>query len=574
VSSTAPTRGSAERRGNTIEFTAGDDPGPATIRYQVADPDGAIAVGNLLVAILDQVNQPPVARDQVRDVTAPAGTLVFPVGALAIDPDGDSSRLEISGIDFTVGANVSLDSGSVTIDPPATFVGAIVVDFTVTDEDGLRDSGRITVNVSPPENRPPTAVDDNADVTNGGSTTVRVLLNDEDPDGDPLTVSLVSGPDPTLGSASLSGDGSIAFKAAPGASGLATIGYQVSDGEFSDGATLRVNVLACTESIPTTRDVFLETGYLQPINVPLANYVTNGAVTDSTGPSGYSGGVYSPPAGENGNVTINYAASNGCGQTRTGTVTIDVNQQPTPQAQVISMGKNTTRELLVANLAGDDEALSVSALVGAPGWVTTTSAGVLIDPPATTPGSTFSWTVVVEDPGGLRADVPITVTIVNQAPTAVNDSVDASSGSGTFAIVANDTDPDDANATLEIQTIPSVVTMQNGTSASITVSADGRQITVSAGGAQGVGSVQYSIVDPSGATATAVVTVTGPPVVTTTTTVPPTTQPPTTQPPTTQPPTTQPPTTGPPLTLPPLTLPPFTLPPLPTTTPGDGPAPE
>jgi hypothetical protein len=185
---------------------------------------------------------------------------------------------------------------------------------------------------------------------------------------------------------------------------------------------------------------------------------------------------------------------------------------------------------------------------------------MLIQPPASTPGSTFSWTVTVEDPGGLRADVPVTVTVNNQAPTAVNDSADASSGSGTFAIVANDTDPDDPNATLRIQTIPSTVTMQNGTSASITVSADGRQITVGAAGAQGVGSVQYTIVDPSGATSTAVVTITGPPVVTTTTTTPPTTTPPTTTPPTTTPPTTTPPITSPPTTTPPTTSPPTTPP--------------
>jgi hypothetical protein len=561
VSSTAPDVGSAERTGNSIVFTAGDAVGNTTISYQVADEEGAVAVGDLLVRIREAADQPPVTREVVREVIAPAGLLTFPVGSLAVDPDGDSSKLWISGVDdFTPGANVSVGEGQVTVNPPPTFVGTVTIDYTVTDEDGLRASGRITVNVREPENRPPVASDDNVDLANGGSTSVRVLLNDTDPDSDVLTVSMVSGPDPTLGSASVNGDGSISFRAVPGASGVATITYQVSDGEFSDGATLRVNVLACTESVPTTSDVFLETGYMQAINVPLANYVTNGSVTESTGPPGYTGGVYTPPVGENGNVTISYTATNGCGQTRSGTVTIDVNQQPTPQPQVISMGKNDTRELLAANLAGDEEVLTIASMPGAPSWVTHTSGSMLIQPPASTPGSTFSWTVTVEDPGGLRADVPVTVTVNNQAPTAVNDSADASSGSGTFAIVANDTDPDDPNATLRIQTIPSTVTMQNGTSASITVSADGRQITVGAAGAQGVGSVQYTIVDPSGATSTAVVTITGPPVVTTTTTTPPTTTPPTTTPPTTTPPTTSPPITSPPTTTPPTTSPPTTPP--------------
>jgi hypothetical protein len=561
VSSTAPSLGTAERAGNTINFTAGDAEGTTGMKYQVVDEDGAIAVGNVSVKIEAGVNRPPVAHDAVRNLVAPAIAQDFTVGLLATDPDGDQSKLIITGAgEVSTAGGVSFIPQMVTIAPPPGFIGTITATFTVTDEGGLRDSGLLTVNVREPENRPPVAVDDNADVSNGGSITARVLLNDTDPDGDVLMASIVSGPDPTLGSAAMNGDGSITFRATPGASGLATIGYQASDGEFSDAATLRVNVLPCSESVPVTQNVFLETGYMQPINVPLATYVTNGTVTESSGPPSYAGGVYTPPAGENGNVTINYTAANGCGQTRSGTVTIDVNQQPIAQPQVISMGKNDIRELLVANLAGDDEVLTISSSIGAPSWVTTTSSKLIIDPPPSTPGGTFAWTTTVTDPGGLGADVPITVTVVNQAPTAVNDAVDASSGSGTFAIVTNDTDPDDANATLRIQTIASTVTMQNGTSASITVSADGRHITVNAAGAQGVGSVQYTIVDPSGATATAVVTITGPPVVTTTTTAPPTTHPPTTIPPTTSPPTI-PPTTRPPTTPPPLTLPPdFTLP--------------
>jgi hypothetical protein len=569
VSSTAPHLGSAERSGNTITFTAGVESGATNIRYEIVDEDGAVAVGNAQVRILEVANQAPRAIDVVRDVFAPATPLVFTVGFLATDPDGDSARLTISGAnEFTTAGGVAHDEDRITISPPPGFIGVIEVDYTVTDEAGLRDTGRVTVNVREPENRPPVAVDDSDSVVNGGSVSVRVLLNDSDPDGNALTASIVSGPDPSLGSAAVNGDGSISFKAVPGASGVATIGYQASDGELSDAATLRVTVLACAESVPVTRDVFLATGYMQAIDVPLASYVTNGTVTDSSGPPGYTAGVYTPPAGENGNVTINYTAANGCGGTRSGTVTIDVNQQPIAQPQVISMSKNDTRELLAANLAGDDETLTISGSVGAPGWVTATSGSLLIDPPSATPGTTFSWTTTVTDPGGLRADVPITVTITNQAPIAVNDAVDASTGSGTFAIVANDTDPDDANATLKIQTIPGTVTMENGTSASITISADARQIIISAAGAQGVGSVQYTLVDPSGATAKAVVTVTGPPIVTTTTTLPsttpPTTPPPTTPPPTT-PPTSGPPTTGSPSTLPPTTpattRPPLTLPP-------------
>ncbi len=137
--------------------------------------------------------------------------------------------------------------------------------------------------MEPPLNRPPDARDDFADVVNGGSVTTAVLFNDTDPDGDQLAVTITSGPDASLGSASVTPNRSIAFTATPGASGTAVVNYQVSDGELTDTAALRITVRPCSESTPVANDGFLATGYEQPIAVDLAAFGSGGAIVDVAG---------------------------------------------------------------------------------------------------------------------------------------------------------------------------------------------------------------------------------------------------------------------------------------------------
>ncbi len=83
---------------------------------------------------------------------------------------------------------------------------------------------------------------------------------------------------------------------------------------------------------------FLATGYQQPISVNLSSFASNGQVVDVSGPPGYNGSVYTPPAGENGNVSITYDVVNSCRQRATGQITIDVNQDPVRRQPVQRWG--------------------------------------------------------------------------------------------------------------------------------------------------------------------------------------------------------------------------------------------
>ena len=513
VSSTAPIIGSATRRGNVITYTAGTAMGVATIKYQVSDGEGAVSTGQLSVKIIEKANVPPVATSDVRNVFGPGVPTAFDVLANDTDPDSSPGGLSLVSASKVSGDGTVTQSGRiVTLTPNPTFVGSLVATYTITDGAGLQASAQVTLNVLKPLNRPPVARDDSNDVANGASVTTSVLFNDSDPDGDPLSINLVSGPDSSLGSARVTSERSIAFTAVPGASGTAVIGYQISDGELTSNATLRITVRACTESVPVAGSATLTTGYQQAIGVDLAAYASNGTIVDVAGPPTYDGKTYTPPAGQNGNVTITYGVVNSCRQRATGTITIDVNQDPVTRPLSATIGRGELREVPVTDIATDAELLQISSSDGAPSWVVTEPGRLVVQPPAGTPLGPVSWNTVVTDPGGLSASVPITVTVTNQLPGGAPDTVDVSAG---VAVVAspldNDSDPDGANSALALQSVPATVAFPNGGNGVLTIVGD-RQISIDPADGRGTTSFSYTAHDADGGVSGPItVTVIGPP---------------------------------------------------------------
>jgi hypothetical protein len=90
-------------------------------------------------------------------------------------------------------------------------------------------------------NSPPTANDDAASTPKNTPIDIDVQANDTDPDGDPLATVNVS--DPTNGTTSVNGDGSVNYAPDAGFVGTDTFTYQINDGlEDSNTATVTVEV--------------------------------------------------------------------------------------------------------------------------------------------------------------------------------------------------------------------------------------------------------------------------------------------------------------------------------------------
>jgi len=510
TSSTQPMIGTATRDGNEITYVADDAIGVVTIGYTIEDPDGGISDGRFQIRIVEPDPVAPIATPDERVIPGPGVSQSFEVLANDLDPDGDRGDLRVVSAARSSGdGTVSLVGSVVLIEPDPEFIGDIVAEYTIVDADDLISSSTVTLTVLEPVNRPPVANDDSAAVANGGSVTVGVLTNDSDPDGDPLTLSITSPPDSALGQASVTGQ-SIRFSAQPGRSGTAVIGYQVSDGEEVASATLRVEVATCAQSTPQAADGFFRTGYQQPIGIDFGSLAANGQIVDVSGPPGFDGAVYTPPAGENGNVSITYAVVNECRERATGTVTIDVNQDPAAQNQSISMSRGEELSLPVSSLGSDDEPLTIVSSTGEPPWVAVAPGGLTLRPDEAVVDGEYVFSVQVADPGGLNATATISITISNAPPVAVADSVNVADGAVTAKLLANDVDPDGPQSELTVLSLPAEITFENGEVGTVGVLPNGH-VRINPESGRGNAVFSYTIIDAGGAVSEpADVTVTGP----------------------------------------------------------------
>jgi hypothetical protein len=160
----------------------------------------------------------------------------------ASDADGDTLTLSASGLpDFVSFVDNGNGSGTFTFAPGFDDEGSYSITVSVSDGQ-LSDSDTFNLVVTG-ENQAPIANDDN--VTTGYQTAVNiaVLVNDSDPDGDLLTVSIAT--NPALGTVVVNNNGTITYTPNAGASGSDSFTYTISDGNGgTDTATVFLTIIA------------------------------------------------------------------------------------------------------------------------------------------------------------------------------------------------------------------------------------------------------------------------------------------------------------------------------------------
>ncbi len=154
------------------------------------------------------INRGPVAADDTATVRNDATVSIAVLGNDS-DPDGDT--LAIAAVGTPSNGTATIAGTSITYAPRAGFSGTDSFTYTVRDPAGLTTTARVTVTVTAPPrpNRAPVANEDEATTTLANPTTVRVLLNDFDPDGDPLTV--VSATPGIRGQTRVNPDGTVTY---------------------------------------------------------------------------------------------------------------------------------------------------------------------------------------------------------------------------------------------------------------------------------------------------------------------------------------------------------------------------
>jgi PKD repeat protein len=211
--------------------------------------NASISDGQGIGTIIDNDNAPTANddsyttdEDTVLNIVAP-GVLTNDID---IDLDPLTAVLDIAPTNGTVTLNLD---GSFTYTPTANFNGTD--SFTYHANDGFNDSNSATVTLTvTPVNDPLTAVDDTITTAEDIPVTIPVLANDTDVDGDGNVVTVTL---PAIGTAVINPDNTIAYTPDANANGVDNFNYTLSDGVFTDTATVTVTITAINDP-PTAVD--------------------------------------------------------------------------------------------------------------------------------------------------------------------------------------------------------------------------------------------------------------------------------------------------------------------------------
>uniref|UniRef100_UPI000A48AE80 tandem-95 repeat protein n=1 Tax=Vibrio parahaemolyticus TaxID=670 RepID=UPI000A48AE80 len=216
----------------TITPTA-DWNGKDTITFTATDPSGE--------SISQTVNftVAPVA-DIVADkatVVEDTPTIIKVLGNDTFEGDGKVVSLDTNNGPSNGTVSVNPD-GSVTYTPNDNYHGEDTFTYIVTSGD-VSESTTVSVDVTP-VNDAPVAKDDTAITDEDTPVTIDVLPNDNDIDGDKLSIQSASVPE-VQGKVEIV-DGKLVFTPAENFNGDAEITYTVTDGELTDAAKVTVTV--------------------------------------------------------------------------------------------------------------------------------------------------------------------------------------------------------------------------------------------------------------------------------------------------------------------------------------------
>lgn len=185
-----PTYGEAFVSQDTVRFRAGDTPRTVYATYEAVDSNGQKAAGYITIQILpvdEKTNTAPRPRDlTVRALSGTSVRIAVPLDGL--DAEGDS--VELVGLDSapTQGKVTEVGANFLTYQAFDKANGVDTFAYRVRDRLGKEATASIRVGIAPGAgtNQAPYAVKDSIVTRPGRTVGVPVLVNDSDPDGDPI----------------------------------------------------------------------------------------------------------------------------------------------------------------------------------------------------------------------------------------------------------------------------------------------------------------------------------------------------------------------------------------------------
>ena len=307
----------------------------------------------------------PVALDDTAAVVA-GGSVDIPVEANDVGTVGPPQ-------DLTQPANGTAQvTASITYTPNAGFVGTDTFTYTIcsTVDTDVCATATVTVVVTAPPNQPPTAQD--TAVTGPADAAVSGIVSVSDPDGDLLTVTLLTAP--AAGTATVNADGTFTFDPPANTSDVFTFAVQVCDDhtdQLCDQATVTATItpVAHPDAATTSADV--------PVTFSLTGNDRGGvgAPAVAAGPADGTATIepdgqvtYTPDPGFTGQDSFQYTVCASAEPTlcTTGTASVTVDAAPLPPVVVQPLTLETTATIpvvgdLVYNSVAPDLDFTVTA---------------------------------------------------------------------------------------------------------------------------------------------------------------------------------------------------------------------
>jgi hypothetical protein len=422
----------------------------------------------------------PVASDDTKEIDENTSVTIDVTGN---DTDDDGDTLTIKSIGEASNGRVFLLDGNVVYTPNYNYSGSDSFTYVVTDGKGGTDTGTVNITVNA-VNLDVEANNDTFTIEVGSLATVLDLTaNDNDDDGDTITVESIDTVD-TNGTVSLD-LGVVSYKPGDITAGQFVDGkfedsfdYTINDGYGSTATATATVVVEALNTAPVTVDdtVTLNEDASVQIDV-LGNDTddadTNNLTIDSVGDAangtvklmmGYV--FYTPNTDYTGSDTFTYVAKDSEGATTSGTVTLTVNARndaPVATVDIVNIEQNSTT-LTIDVLANDtdveSDTLSLLKVNDASNGTVAIVDGKVTYTPTVDYTGPDSFTYVVGDldvdgttiKAKTNGTVNITVSETNIAPDALDDTVTVNedSTSNKISVLTNDTDQNGHTLTLDI----------------------------------------------------------------------------------------------------------------------------
>jgi hypothetical protein len=357
---------------------------------------------------------------------------------IAVLANDDGPGLRIVGIDGPAyGSTVLNADQTVTYTPGSGFQGTDSFGYTARDGANATVHGMVTVTVRPP-NHAPVANSDQATALAGQQVVIPVLANDNDPDGDPL--SLVAFETPAQGSLVIAGDQTIRYLAKAGQSGKDAFFYTISDGRGGlASAMVGVTVqpanqppVANAGNVTTLVDTPLAINLLATASDPDGDQLSLVSFTlpshGTLAVTSRTAVLYTPASGHAGADSFSYTVSDGHGGTVTGLVNVQVARTNSLPVAANDNAATVANQPVTINVLandsdpdGDSPALA-SLTLPAHGTLTVNGGQTLTYTPATgyVGGDEFRYTITDGRGGNASGTVAIDVTAPTSPSTYVN----------------------------------------------------------------------------------------------------------------------------------------------------------